>query len=278
MARKKESGIEIVAALPWPVGIVLGVLGFWAVRYGAGWYFSHNGGPLLAGLGQQLSAGSLTPLAWLVLLVFWTGAGMSFLQRRRRSRLLATRTDLASIASLSWREFEQLVGQAFRQQGFLVAETGQGGADGGVDLVLRRDGRVSLVQCKRWRQKQVPVSTVREMWGLLAHHGADSVRIACVGDYTPDACRFAEGKAIELITGAELVALVRQVQQTGPRADDARRVDPTQAPTQDLPPANFELPVCPKCAGPMARRTNRRDGAAFWGCKEFPRCRGTRTA
>ncbi len=33
---------------------------------------------------------------------------------------------------MSWREFEMLVGEGFRLQGYQVVETGGGGADGGV--------------------------------------------------------------------------------------------------------------------------------------------------
>ena len=37
------------------------------------------------------------------------------------------------------------------------------------------------------------------------------------------------------------------------------------------------VPDCPKCGRPMVRRTARRGanaGSQFWGCAEFPRCRG----
>ena len=36
-------------------------------------------------------------------------------------------------------------------------------------------------------------------------------------------------------------------------------------------------PVCPKCNGPMVKRvskTGKNIGQAFWGCSEFPNCRG----
>lgn len=33
---------------------------------------------------------------------------------------------------------------------------------------------------------------------------------------------------------------------------------------------------CPKCGGEMDKRTNRKTGDVFWGCLEFPKCRGTR--
>lgn len=35
-------------------------------------------------------------------------------------------------------------------------------------------------------------------------------------------------------------------------------------------------PTCPKCGGSMVRRLRGRDGAAFWGCSDFPLCRRTR--
>lgn len=278
MARKRESGFDVVAALPWPIGIALGVFGFWIVRYGLGWYFSRNGGPLTAPLGEQLSNGSLAPLAWLPLAICWLAAGASYLRRRQRAQLLESQSDLDSIASLDWRQFEQLVGEAFRRQGYGIEETGQGGADGGVDLVLRRGGKTTLVQCKRWRQRQVNVSTVREMWGLLSHHGADAIKIVCVGDYTTDARHFARGKAIELITGADLVRLVA----AGRDGESARASSWTQmarATTESkLPLAEPVAPTCPKCSTDMTMRSNRRNGQRFWGCTRYPQCRGTRPA
>jgi restriction system protein len=41
-----------------------------------------------------------------------------------------------ALNGMTWQQFEQLVGEAFRLQGYTVAEIGGGGADGGVDLVL----------------------------------------------------------------------------------------------------------------------------------------------
>lgn len=279
MARRRESGLDILAALPWPVGIGAGLLGFWAVRYGVAWYFGSRDGELAGAFSQQLGSGALAPLAWAVLILCWIAAGVSYLRGRQRARLLETRTGLDSITALDWREFEQLVGEAFRRQGYSIEETGLGGADGGVDLVLRREGRTWLVQCKRWRQRQVPVATVREMWGLLAHHRANGIKIVCVGDYTPDARRFASGKTIELITGQDLVGMVDAVRQTAPPARAlAARTGRTTVPSPAPEPAQGASPACPKCSGPMVRRANRQTGSQFWGCTAYPRCRGTRAA
>lgn len=33
---------------------------------------------------------------------------------------------------------------------------------------------------------------------------------------------------------------------------------------------------CPTCDGPMTSRKNSATGQRFWGCNDYPRCRGTR--
>src|SRR5690606_11146971 len=99
--------------------------------------------------------------------------------------------------------------ESSRRQGYQVAETGLGGKDGGIDLILTKDGRRELVQCKQWRRRQVNAATVREMWGLVDHHGADAVHIVSVGNFTPDARQFSRGKPIYLVTGRDLLERTR---------------------------------------------------------------------
>ena len=162
MARRKESGIELLASMPWPVSFVLGIVAFVAVRYGIGWYMSTVNNPILQGMGKQLSAGAYAPFAWTALGLCWIGALASFLGSRRRSRLLETQTGLDSLRAISWRQFEMLAGEAFRRRGYAIQETGLGGADGGIDLILRKDGKTTLVQCKQWKTQRVDVKIVRE--------------------------------------------------------------------------------------------------------------------
>ena len=35
-------------------------------------------------------------------------------------------------------------------------------------------------------------------------------------------------------------------------------------------------PTCPECASPMVLRVNSRTGEEFYGCLNYPSCRGTR--
>ena len=250
------------------IGVVLGILAYLGIRYGIGHYVGAAGGPLLRGMSNQFGQ-SIAPLAWMALAMCWVCAAASFLGSRKRRRLLDVQSDIDSIKAMPWREFEMLVGEAYRRQGYQVEETGLGGADGGVDLVLRKNGRSELVQCKSWRSRQVNVSVVREMWGLVSHHGAAGAKIVCTGAFTPDAAAFAAGKPIELVTGAALLALVRSVQ---PTSQSLPQMAPTRREISAAPPP------CPKCGKRMLTRANKRTGEQFWGCLSYPHCRGTLAA
>lgn len=269
MSRRKDSGIEVVSRLPWPACIALGIASYIVVRYVLAWFLSTLGGPVGQTLGQQLRQGSSAAVAWLLLGMCWVAALISYMDSRRRSQLLDTQTSLNSLSAIDWREFEMLVGEAFRRQGYSVQETGLGGADGGIDLMLRKDGAMTLVQCKQWRTKLVDVRVVREMYGLLGHHHADAVKIVAIGSYTDAAEQFVQGKPIELIHGSALLEMVRESQRTA--ASKHKPAKNTEAFT------GFE-PLCPVCGRAMVPRANRRSGKTFWGCSGYPACRSTRVA
>jgi restriction system protein len=132
----------------------------------------------------------------------------SFLDARRKRQLLDNASGLGSIVALGWRDFERLVGEAFCRQGYTVEETGMGGPEGGIDLVLCRGSMRIIVQCTEWRRVKVPVNGVREMYGLLAQHRANEVRIETIGGYTPDTARFARVKSIRLINDDTLLGVI----------------------------------------------------------------------
>ena len=148
-----------------------------------------------------------TMLAWAALGICWLAALLSFIGRQTQApagnangaRELAC-DELAGVRDAGRRSISTT-----RLQ---IEETGGGGADGGIDLRLSKDGKTTLVQCKQWRSQCVDVKIVREMYGLLAHHGADAVKIVAIGEFTPDARRFAQGKPIELVHGEGLLAMI----------------------------------------------------------------------
>jgi restriction system protein len=268
--RRDESLIEVLMHMPWWIGIAAGILGFIAVRWGAGWAFSASGGQLGRAVGAQLSGGVLTPLAWMVLVLCWIGALASVFRARSRAKLLDQQSSLDSLRSMSWQQFEQLVGEAYRRLGYRIEETGQGGADGGIDLLLRKDGATTLVQCKQWRAQKVGVAVVREMYGLMVHHNASAVKIVCTGVFSSECEAFARSKSLELVDGAALLRLVQELRSSPSPMARVPVVSRDDAMTRPQVP-----PTCPKCRSVMVERLNRGNGQRFWGCTRFPGCRGT---
>jgi restriction system protein len=210
------------------------------------------------------------------------GAGTSAWRRKERKNLVidVMQSEASdALDGMSWREFEMLVGEGFRLQGYQVAETGGGGADGGVDLVLRKTGETSgekfLVQCKQWRALKVGVDVVRELYGVMAARGATGGFVVTSGRFTEAAVSFASGRNVTLIDGEKLRGLLRDaktaVNRSTPRPAAAPAATPNAAPRQ--------ASSCPVCTKPMVRRTAKRGanaGGEFWGCSGYPACRGTR--
>lgn len=125
-----------------------------------------------------------------------------------RRKLLDDKRQISDLQSMSWQDFELLVGACYRRQGYSVTENGLGGADGGIDLILTRRSEKVIVQCKKWNTSSVGAPVVREMYGLMLHHKVDRVKIVCAGKFTSEAVSFATDKPIELISGEDLLLII----------------------------------------------------------------------
>jgi restriction system protein len=262
--RQNESFGELLLKLPWWVSATLGVFIFIAMRWGLlVWAGNDNA--------RQILAKGIAPLAPLALIIFGMFAASSFWFGKRRRHLVDQQTSLESLRNTTWKDFEFLVAEAYRRQGFQVEYSLSRGADGGVDLTLRKDGRISLVQCKQWKVFSVGAPVIREMFGLLTAEKADEAIIVTSGKFTRDAQDFAAGKPIRLVDGPQLLALVQSV-QTRPAGQEPETVIEASA--------QAAAPACPECGKPMLLRTARRGTNAsnqFWGCSAYPACKGTRT-
>ncbi len=223
-------------------------------------------------------------------------AAVSAAKRRKRSDLVASVVQSkapGALDNMSWQEFELLVGEAFRLQGYEVTELGGEGPDGGVDLVLRKGSEKFLVQCKQWKAFKVGVQIVRELYGVMAAKGAAGGFVVTSGSFTEEATAFASGRNVRLVDGPKLFGLIQQARaaqdpSANPRPARARREGgqaKVAVPRRPVTPfASSVAPVpfasaCPSCSKAMVRRVAKRGenaGKAFWGCTGYPVCRGTR--
>lgn len=283
MARKKrqsgaEDFVDLVALLPWWGGVALALLSYVVLHA-----LSVPPKPAalqpgqLAGFVQGAMVASLAFAAQFAIPPLCVVAAVvSYLRRNKREALIGQVTQSRGadvLNGMSWREFELLVGQAFRLRGYKVAEQGGAVADGGVDLVLRKGGETFLVQCKQWKAFKVGVEVIRELFGVMAASGAAGGFVVTSGTFTEGAQAFAQGRNVTLVDGPQLFDMIRQAKTSlhdGAPAPDA---------LPELPSNAAAVPQCPACNASMVRRTAQkgsRAGTQFWGCSRFPACRGTR--
>ena len=223
MARRKQSLfedlIEAASIFPWWVGVASALVAYVISHYFAGQQVAVPTD--IKGLGEFAGKQMWITLAmlgqYLVPAAFLIGAGVSAYGRRKRERLhdqAGAAANQSVLNDISWQEFEMLVGEAFRHRGFAVVETGGAGADGGVDLVLSRGTEKFLVQCKQWRALKVGVTTVRELYGVMAARGAAGGFVVTSGEFTKDAIAFASGRNIELLNGAKLATMIQEARRS----------------------------------------------------------------
>jgi restriction system protein len=209
-------------------------------------------------------------------------------QRKGLTAQVAQSNSHDALEGMSWQQFEMLVGEAFRLQGYAVQETGGSGPDGGIDLVLHKEREKFLVQCKQWKAYKVSVQVVRELFGLMAAHGAAGGFVVTSGRFTEEATAFASGRNLTLVDGPKLFGMIQKAKasranrQTSELRDRPTAAEPAARPAAaagGTPAHEAPHPACPVCSREMVLRKARRGpnaGGSFWGCTGFPGCRGIR--
>ena len=302
MARPKKSSpledvLDLFAMLPWWVCLVLAAVSYFllhrlAVPIQASDIQGQGGAIAGAMMQKAVIHGLATAGQYIVPLLCIAAAALSAWRRKQRQALVsdvAQARNADALDGMSWREFELLVGEAYRLQGYRVTEIGGGGPDGGVDLVLAKGSEKFFVQCKQWKAYKVGVTTVRELYGVMAAKGATGGFVVTSGRFTADAKDFAQGRNIELVDGPRLFAMIQQARSAQAKPAAAQRETPNsmgspapqpqsavQAPQATAKAA--AQPECPRCGAAMALRTARQGanaGNTFWGCTTYPKCRGT---
>jgi hypothetical protein len=180
---------------------------------------------LYAGIGLALPLALGWSVSWLVFAnVFGTTlAGLLILiwlsvriQARDRRHLVEWTTDLRFLEAA---EFEWLVGELFRREGWRVDETGrQDGPDGNVDLRLSKAGRSVIVQCKRWAAWLVGVDEIRAFAGTLSIQGVPGTSgvFVTLSDFTEQAREEAKKVGLTLLDKNDLYSRVEKVRRTEP--------------------------------------------------------------
>jgi restriction system protein len=177
----RNSLFAVLARSPWWVSALLAGGSFAALR-------------LL--IPEGMAAFAALPFA--VIAVY---AGVQQLRRPGAKRVAAT---LERARGLSGESFISTLEEGFRRAGYVVTRM-----EGGVDLMLRREGLVTLVACRRWKAMRTGIEPLREFESATRKHGAAGRMYIAAGEVTENARVFAAERNIRLVQEEELARLLR---------------------------------------------------------------------
>ncbi len=203
--------------------------------------------------------------------ILLAAAAVWLYQRYQVSKLqkLADTVADQGFTQLDHEQFEDVCAAGFATHGFVVQRTAKG-ADGGIDLIMTREGHKFVVQCKHYSKSSVGVDVVRSFLGAMAHYGADAGYFVTSGSFTRDAASFAAGKDIWLYNGDKLMDLLSRGRDAA--SAEGRLILDRAARSAD------GTPDCPLCRARMTLKVARqgpRTGKRFFGCTTYPACSGT---
>ncbi len=174
-------------------------------------------------------------------------------------------------------EFDQLVHDIFKQRGYSVAEK-RDGAYGGVDLVLQRNNESTYVQYQHWKDQEVDVTDIGELYVAMEFDGVKHGIVITSGVFNPEALDFSLGKSLMLISGVDLSQMIDALPSAEEQDSQEKSEELMEASTDTVKQEMPELdPLCPICSQNMIKRTAKKGknaGNTFWGCSQFPNCRG----
>jgi restriction system protein len=117
---------------------------------------------------------------------------------------------LETLRNMSWESFSAAVCDAYRRQGYAVSAS----REQGFDFTLTQAGRVTLLQCRRWKVNQVGAEPVRELARAVDRKQAYRGICLATGEFSGPARKIAATEPVALVSGAELVMLVKRGTKT----------------------------------------------------------------
>lgn len=169
-----------------------------------------------------------------------------------------------------WGQFELVVGELFRRLGYSVSISAGLGVGDEVVVRITKDWLTRLVFCRHGMDRLVSEGEVRRFVEAVAEEEAAGGIFVSLTKFSANAVACASGKPIELLTQADLAALIRQVQKPG---ENLWMI--SEWISDFLHSSEITDPKCPRCRGGM--RLRQPDGVRpYWECLSVHRCGGRR--
>lgn len=170
------------------------------------WWISALVGVAAFGIGQLV----FPPVAPWVALPFLVIAFYVGYRQLRTVSPAQVEERLQALRDMSWDQFSAIITDAYRRQGYTVEPAQRSG----YDFTLTQEGRVTLLQCRRWKVNQLGVGPLQVLARAVATTDAYNGICITAGNVSPKAREFVAGKPLALLTGIELAALVGKLKHS----------------------------------------------------------------
>ena len=184
---RKDSLFSILSRAPWWVSLVIAAAMFAAIRL------------ILPDIAALFAA-----LPFLVIACY---AGWR--QTRTPGATRVARA-IATLRAMPWDNFSIVIGEAFRYDGYGVTKL----TDGAADFELRKNGRMTVVSCKRWKVAQTGIGPLRDLHEAKQRLDANDSIYVGGGEISDNARKFATENSIQFMSDAALGDLVARFERS----------------------------------------------------------------
>ena len=158
------------------------------------------------------------PVAPFMALPFLVLGGVIAFKQWRGAGPLDAPERLAALRAMDWDEFSTLVANAYRKRGYAVHPA----SAGGYDFRLTKEGRITLLQCRRWKVNQVGVGPLRELVKAVEREDASHGICIAAGEFSAPARVLTRTEPLTLVNGDELVKLLGSALKTAVSPNKAK--------------------------------------------------------
>lgn len=139
---------------------------------------------------------------WLIMAAVLLVQLISFVRQQRR----LARSGIREIDLMDGPTFESYLATMFRRLGYDVEIVGSARGDYGGDLVIRKDGKGTVVQAKRYRDKKVGIKAVQEAHTARTMYDCADAMVVTNSGFSQQARKTARATGVRLWGRAELIA------------------------------------------------------------------------
>lgn len=153
-------------------------------------------------------------ISFIAFCVYWShlfnGSPYGQFSRNQLKRNSSYWTEQSWWWNLDGWQFEQEVAKIFILMGYKVTVT-KGSGDGGVDIIIEKEGYRGIIQCKHYRNP-VPPEPIRALWGCKDDFQADEVILVASSGITQAGADFISNKPnFKVLNLDDIIRMSQQV-------------------------------------------------------------------